>query len=125
MSSTSGSTIRIDSPPIDLRPPLALSDIREPGGPLIPGSNKRQSLFLPHPNAPMFVGGAIATDLVGPGPGVSMYIAAQQPQQQQGQQGGWGRGGPPNMMIPPPRPNVVGVIRMALTTPPRVGLVMG
>jgi len=80
LSSASGTTIRIDSPPIDLRPPLALSDIREPGGPLIPGSKKRQSLFLPHPNAPKSVGGATATDLVGPGAGVPMYIASQQPQ---------------------------------------------
>ena len=67
-------------------------------------------------------GGATATDLVVPGPGVPMYIASQQPQQQQGQQRGVGT---TNMMIPPPRPNVVGVIRMALTTPPRVGMVMG
>lgn len=126
LSSASGITIRMGSPPIELRPPLALSDIREPGGPPVPGSNKRQSLFLPHPNAPKSpndgIGGVTVTGLAGPGPGVPMYIAAQQ---QEGQQGGWARvpGGPPHTMMPPVRPNVIGVIRMALTAPPRVAMV--
>jgi TBC1 domain family member 10 len=110
---SSASTIRTGSP-IDLRPPaLALSDIREPGGPLVPGSNQRRSLFLPHPNAPKSLGdvGVSITGLAGPGPGVPMYIAAQQ-------QGGWARG--PGGMMPPASPNVIGVIRMALSVPPGV-----
>ena len=111
---SSASTIRTGSPPTDLRPPaLALSDIREPGGPLVPGSNQRRSLFLPHPNAPKSLGdvGVSITDLAGPGPGVPMYIAAQQ-------QGTWARG--PGGMMLPASPNVIGVIRMALSAPPRV-----
>ena len=113
---SSSSTIRID--PIDLRPPLALSDIREPGGPLLPGTNQRRSLFLPHPNAPKSVGdGAVSVKgLAGPDPGVPMYIAAQQ-------QDGWARGPGGNML--PARPNVIGVIRMALSSPPRVAMVRG
>ena len=115
---SSASTIRIDSPPIDLRPPLALSDIREPRGPLLPGSNQRQSLFLPHPNAPKSLGDGVVsvTGLPGPDPGVPMYIAAQQ-------QGGWVRG--PGVIMPPARPGVIGVIRMALSAPPRVAMVRG
>ena len=115
---SSASTIRIDSPPIDLRPPLALSDIREPRGPLIPGSNQRRSLFLPHPNAPKSLGNGVVpfTGLAGPDPGVPMYIAAQQ-------QGGWARG--PGGIMPPARPSVIGVIRMALSVPPRVAMVRG
>ena len=111
---SSSSTIRVDSPPIDLRPPLALSDIREPGGPFLPGSKQRQSLFLPHPNAPKSLGDGVVSvnGLDGPDPGVPMYIAAQQ-------QRGWARG--PGGM-PPARPNVIGVIRMALGTPPRVAM---
>ena len=115
---SSASTIRINSPPIDLRPPLALSDIRQPGGPLLPGSNQRQSLFLPHPNAPKSLGDGVVsvTGLAGPDPGVPMYIAAQQ-------QGGWARG--PGVIMPPARPSVIGVIRMALSAPPRVAMVRG
>ena len=113
---SSSSTIRIGSPPIDFRPPLALSDIREPGGPFLPGSKQRQSLFLPHPNAPKSLGDGVVsnTGLAGPDPGVPMYIAAQQ-------QGGWAKG--PGGIMPPARPNVIGVIRMALNAPPRVAMV--
>ena len=111
------STVRVDSPPIELRPPLALSDIREPGGPLLPGTNQRRSLFLPHPNAPKSVGDSVISvkGLAGPDPGVPMYIAAQQQ--------GWARGPGGNML--PPRPSVIGVIRMALSSPPRVAMVRG
>ena len=115
---SSASTIRIDSSPIDLRPPLALSDIREPGGPLLPGSNQRRSLFLPHPNAPKSLGDGVVSvpGLAGPDPGVPMYIAAQQ-------QGGWARG--LGGVMPPARPSVIGVIRMALSAPPRVAMARG
>ena len=104
---SSASTIRTGSPTIDIRPPLALSDIREPRGPFVPGSNQRRSLFLPHPNAPKSPGDVSIPGLVGPGPGVPMYIAVQQ--------GGWARG--PGGMIPS-SPNVIRVIMMALSTPP-------
>ena len=124
-SSASGATIRTGSPPVDLRPLLALSDIREPGGPLVPGSNQRRSLFLPHPGAPKSpadgVGGSVA-GLAGPGPGVPMYIAAQQQPVQQGSVRG--PGGSPHMMMAPTN-NVIGVIRMALSSPPRVAMVKG
>ena len=112
---SSASTVRVDSPSIDLRPPLALSDIREPGGPLLPGTNQRRSLFLPHPNAPKSVGDGVISvkGLAGPDPGVPMYIAAQQQ--------GWARG--PGGNVLPPRPSVIGVIRMALSSPPRVAMV--
>ncbi|KAF8149384.1 hypothetical protein B0H34DRAFT_733556 [Crassisporium funariophilum] len=97
------------TPPSHLRPSLA--DLREGGGPQLPGTNQRRSLFLPHPNAPKAPVGAPTQ-----GP---MYIAAQgqqaPPPQWQGhgpQQGLQGmRGGMP------PRPHVVGVIRMALSAP--------
>ena len=114
---SSASTIRAD-PPNELRPPLALSDIREPRGPLLPGTNQRRSLFLPHPNAPKSLGEGVVPvkGLAGPDPGVPMYIAAQQ-------QGGWARGPGGNML--PARPNVIGVIRMALSVPPRVAMVRG
>ena len=112
---SSASTIRIDSPPIELRPPLALSDIREPGGPFLPGSKQRQSLFLPHPNAPKSLGDDVVSvkGVDGPDPGVPMYIAAQQ-------QRGWAR--VPEGIMPPARPNVIGIIRMALVTPPRAAM---
>jgi hypothetical protein len=116
---STASTIRIDSAPIELRPSLALSDIREPGGPLLPGTNQRRSLFLPHPNAPKSAGdgGAVPVKgLAGPDPGVPMYIAAQQ-------QGGWARG--PGGSMLPARPNVIGVIRMALSAQPRVAMPRG
>ena len=117
LRSTSGTTTRTGSPPIDFRPPLALSDIREPGGPLIPGSDKRRSLFLPHPNAPKSLGDMVGgVTAAGPGLGVPMYIVAQQQQSQQAR-------GPQHMMMP--RPNVIGVIMMALSVPPRVAMVQG
>ncbi len=82
--------------PDQLRPSLA--DLR---GALIPGTNQRQSLFLPHPNAPKSPG------LLTPGP---LYIQSSQARSTAMQPG-------------PPRMNSVGVIHMALSRPlpPPVG----
>ena len=71
---------------------LSLTDLR---GELVPGTRQRQSLFLPHPNAPK------APCVLSPGP---MYI--QSPQQRS-----------TAMQPGPPRLNSVGIIHMALSRP--------
>lgn len=75
--------------PHQLRPSLA--DLR---GELIPGTNQRQSLFLPHPNAPKSPG------IFSPGP---LYIQSLQTRS--------------TMQPGPPRMNSVGIIHMALSRP--------
>ena len=71
---------------------LSLTDLR---GELVPGTSQRQSLFLPHPNAPK------APCVLSPGP---MYIQSSQQRSTAMQPG-------------PPRLNSVGILRMALSRP--------
>ncbi|KAF9554277.1 hypothetical protein CPC08DRAFT_672333 [Agrocybe pediades] len=123
--------------PSHLRPapsPL-LAQLREGAGELVPGTNQRRSLFLPHPNAPKSPPAGVSTQ----GP---MFIAAQNPQQVQMQlrppmmmQGqGQYQGQPmqvqPGQVMPPhlqqqqqqqprpQRPHLFAVIHQALSRPP-------
>jgi len=124
---TEGRTSPSPLPPSHLRPSLA--QLREGAGELVPGTNQRRSLFLPHPNAPKSPPAGVANS----GP---MFIAAQQgslpphqqppPSQQMNMQQQSlnlqpGQVLPPqyNQQQRPPRLHLLGVIHQALSMPPR------
>jgi hypothetical protein len=101
-ASASPSNFPSAAPPSHIR--TSLRDLHE-GGIQIPGTNQRRSLSLPHPNAPKPPPEASSS----PGP---MFIAAQQPQPPQV---------PQTRAQSTIRLTPIGVIKMALSSIPRLG----
>ena len=101
-AASSSSATPPTQPPSHLRPPKPNAN-----GTSFPEQNRRRSIFLPHPNAPKSPGLVQTAQGFAPAQDQTGFTGPQPPQQQMGQSG------------PPPRPHLFGVIRMALSMPPR------
>ncbi|KIM37247.1 hypothetical protein M413DRAFT_448563 [Hebeloma cylindrosporum] len=100
--SSSSSTPRTQ-PASHLRPPKPNAN-----GSSFPEQNRRRSIFQPHPNAPKSPGLVQSSQGFAPRQGEMGSSGPHPPAQQHMGQG-----------APPPRPHLFGVIRMALSMPPR------